>query len=223
MKGHLQIKLLGVIGIIGSVLFVLFTILHPPTFNPWNSTDTFEKVSHHSFWVIDHIFITIGLVFWLVGLSAAKVVIHEHGILKTVGSSMFLLSLGIWIIIMTFEIGIIPMLVHAIEQHQSEVLLTFWFVIFGFGLLAGYFAFIFTWIGVLLYSLALQKEKFPKWFRLSGVWSSLLGVLGIIISLLYMDYVIIILGLTSGPPFIWTIILLRFMMRHKSDHAIHFS
>ncbi|MBM7570759.1 hypothetical protein [Aquibacillus albus] len=218
MLPNLQIRFLGIIGWIGSVIFVLFSLLHPPTFNPWDIADTFEKVSHHGFWVIDHIFITIGITCWLLAMAAGQGLFRHHGIIKKIGSWLFILSLATWVIILAFEIGVIPFLVDAIGHHQNETFMMIWFIVFGFGLFAGYIAFIFTWLGVAAYSFAMSRDQFPNWFRLSGIWSGFVGVIGITLGLTWIEFVVPILALTSGPPFIWTIVFLSFMVKKQKKY-----
>lgn len=213
MKAGLQLRIIGIIGLIGIFIFGLFSLLHPPTFNPWDTINTFEKVSHHHFWVLDHIFILIGITFWLLALAAGQSLLSREGALKKVGAWLFIVSLALWIVILTFEIGVIPQVVNGIKHHQNETLMSLWFVVFCFSLLGGYIAFILTWLGVVAYCLVMDPATFPRWFRLWGIWSGTIGGLGIIVGLIKIDYVVLILGLTSGPPFIWTILFCWFMVK----------
>ncbi|MDC3417382.1 hypothetical protein [Aquibacillus salsiterrae] len=212
MQAHSQLRFFGIIGLFGAGLFILSSLFHPTTFNPWNSLGTYQKVSEHHFWITDHILILVGLTCWLLALIVGNHFLTRHHSFSQIGACIMVIALSIWVIVLILEIGIVPTLTKAIS-HPLEKLMADWFIVFGFSLFAGYIAFIFIWLGVLTYSIAIDSKGLPLWFKYFGITSGITGVIGIIIGLLMIDFVPFILAFTSGPPFIWTILFIWFMVK----------
>jgi len=201
MRGN---RLLGIMIIIGGVCILIGTILHPILVDPFAGEEAFHKFKHSNHWMFDHILMLIGMFLWLGGLAGSS---YYFGNIKgKIGAAMFYISLGMWVLIFTAELTLLPMLGDEMKGSQYAMLKKVWEANFSFGLLAGYFAVAFGWLGVALYGWKGQgmEKSFSPWFQKAGLYSGIWGFAGIVFTCCFFRVAYIVLPITSGPVYLWT-------------------
>ncbi|MBS4174863.1 hypothetical protein [Bacillus sp. FJAT-49736] len=201
-------RLTGTIIFIGGILILIATILHPPLVNPYAGRIAFHEFNHSGIWMWDHILMLIGMFLWLGGLAGSSCFISmEKTSLSKIGSAMFYISLSLWIIVLTAELTILPIIGEEVLKNQQEMLVKVWEANFSFGLLAGYIAVACGWIGIIFYGLGIKPNGKPYsvWFKNSCVYSGIIGTAGIFLTFCFFKAGLILLPLTSGPVFLWTL------------------
>ncbi|MGE8203310.1 hypothetical protein ACQKP0_01920 [Heyndrickxia sp. NPDC080065] len=202
-------KLIGYMILLGAVLIIVSTVLHPLTINPWDGLTAFQEIKQNPLmWEIDHSIMLFAVLLWLIGLFVAETeLLSSFSISRNYGS-LFIISLTIWVLILCMELTALPILT-AGSVFKNSVFIV-WKALFAFGLLSGYIAVILTWIGVSLFCMQLKIigfEKIPVWIIFIGFFGGWIGVIGIIISLCLPTFGVIVLPITSGIPLFWTILL----------------
>ncbi|WP_233269706.1 hypothetical protein [Heyndrickxia camelliae] len=194
-------RLLGFMIIIGGVFILIGTILHPILVDPFAGEEAYHKFKHSDLWMFDHILMLLGMFLWLGGLAGSSSSFGKKA--GKTGAAMFYISLGMWIIILSTELTLLPMLGKEISNSSQVMLKKVWEANFSFGLLAGYFAVAFGWLGVALYGWN-GKGTFSLWFQRAGLYSGIWGFAGIVFTCCFFQSAYIVLPLTSGPVYLWT-------------------
>jgi hypothetical protein len=190
--------------IIGAFLVGIATIFHPIIIDPWPNIGSLHVIRDSGNWTVDHGLMTVALIVWLVGLTWMS-----HQVTEGYSSSLFASSLAIWLLVLAVELAVLPYLTETVAETGNETLNLIGTLLFAFGLMAGYFAVVLVWIGVIGISWEAKRDTtYPRWLSTFGWVSGGIGLLGI----LYIFYdpeglfSIIILGGTSGLPFLWIIL-----------------
>ncbi|MEK5393262.1 MULTISPECIES: hypothetical protein [Heyndrickxia] len=193
-------RMLGISIMIGGILILIGTVLHPILVDPYAGEEALHKFKHSQMWMLDHILMLIGMFLWLGGLAGSSSYFRKNG------AAMFYISLGLWILILTAELTILPLIGNEIIGRHHGVLKKVWEAIFSFGLLAGYFAVACSWAGVALYGWCMKRTEnsFSTWFQNSGFYSGVWGFAGIVFTCCFFKTAYIVLPLTSGPAYLWT-------------------
>ncbi|WP_236011807.1 hypothetical protein [Heyndrickxia sporothermodurans] len=157
---------------------------------------------------------------WLLGLAGSRFYYSAGKLSSKLGSYSFIVSISIWIIILSAELTILPIIGEEVIQNDGSTLFKVWESVFSFLLLAGYFAVACGWLGVFLYGWGMRSvktEHFSSLFNNSALYSGLIGLIGIIITCISFPIGYIVIPLTSGPPFIWTMLLAVKMLRKQVE------
>ncbi|WP_018663904.1 hypothetical protein [Heyndrickxia acidiproducens] len=191
----------GMLILAGGMLMLVSTALHPPLVDPYDLEKAFHEFQHAQFWMGDHILMLVAISCWLIGLAAGNNHIAKQSDASGLGAALMYVSLGMWILILSSELTILPILGNAAGLTQV------WGAVFSFGLLSGYLAFACTWIGIFCYGLAIKRSEtlFPAWFSTAAILSGLLAFTGIIVTCFHFEMGYITIPLTAGPAFIWTL------------------
>lgn len=203
----LETRLFGTSIIIGGILILIATVLHPPLVDPYAVDTAFHEFSHSDMWTWDHILMLVGMFLWLGGLAGSGPFFDkEKSPLSRIGSAMFYVSLSLWILILTAELTILPIIGEEVLRNHNAMMKKVWEANFSFGLLAGYFAVACSWLGIALYGLELKlgENHFSKWFKNSGFFSGIIGFAGLLLTFCFFKAGYILLPLTSGPVYLWT-------------------
>lgn len=207
MKNHKSLRLMGNAILVGGFLILESTILHPLTLDPWNGNHALERINHSlSMWVWDHSLMMIAMLLWYFGLLGGSLFLKHSTPFIKIANGLFILSVTVWMVVLTAELASLPALAIEVAENPSRIMEIVWKSMFAFGLLGGYFAVLFTWISIFLLSLSIKKtnKKFTVLKKI-GVYGGLIGALGIVISIIYSEMAILVLPITSGIPFIWTL------------------
>lgn len=193
--------------IIGAILMLIATLLHPPLVNPYDGKTAFQGFSDADFWMWDHILMLIATSLWLIGLAGSEHFFANRSKAAKLGSCLFFVSLSLWIFILAAELTALPILGEEFIKGRNRVLLELWQAIFSLGLLAGYFAVMCSWLGICLYGWSLKQTHtdLPSLFTKGAFFSGLIGVIGIILTFLSFNMGYILIPLTSAPPYLWSI------------------
>jgi hypothetical protein len=194
----------------GALLIGISTLFHPITINPWLRSGNLQKVSETlSFWDLDHWGIAIGFSLWLTGLLAVQAPESTHlhvSRLIRISRSLFTCALAMWLIVIAYELTAIPHIVQAITAHNfNSTLGTVGESLFNFGLLAGYLSVALIWLGILFLSSSRRSHR--VWFRNWGIAAGWTGILGIVYTLCWPTHALWVLAITSGIPYLWTVVL----------------
>lgn len=209
---------LGTISFIGALLLGVATLFHPITIDPWQEASNLQKIyAVLPIWPWDHAALTVAFSLWLCGLSGADAAIHSDSAFAKVASRLFMASLAIWMVILADELGIIPPVVNMLQNNPNTILSLMGGVLFGFALIAGYFAMALVWAGVALLSWTMHIQE-RNWLSRWGIGGGIVGILGMVYSLLWPATALYILACTSIIPYTWTIIFAWKLMRSKYTH-----
>lgn len=198
-----RFRLIGLTIIIGGILMVAATILHPPLVNPYDGETAFHGFSHARLWMLDHLLMLVATFLWLLGLAVSHTFLSGGSRSSRTGSCLFYVSLCLWIVILTAELTALPLLGNEIIRNNNPTLVKVWEASFSTVLLAGYFAVACGWIGVFFYGLGMNRRFSPR-FEKVALYSGLIGFIGILITFLSFNFGYIIIPITSGPAFLWT-------------------
>jgi len=192
--------------IVGGFLVLIATFLHPPLVDPYNGAKAIHQFSHCNIWMEDHVLMLCGIVCWLLGLAGCKPFISSQHKASTMAAALCYISLCLWIMILTTELTILPVLGAEMKRPYDVYIAAVWKAAFSFGLLAGYFAVACSWLAIILYGCAMKKSghRFSNWFTNGTIFFGLLGFIGIIVTCFSFHLGYVILPLTSGPVFLWT-------------------
>jgi len=189
--------------ILGALLLLIGTLFHPPLTNPWDVSYAFKKMISHHNWILDHWIFFGGLLLWLLGLAhlansySTSDKLHSSG--GRTAANCFVGSLIIWSMIMAMEIAVLPPLSHSAILNGENARLI-WDVLFTWGLFAGYIGMAFVYIGILYLSyLSMGVQK------VLAIISGMIGVIGIIITLLIPDVSLMVQLSTAPFPYLWTV------------------
>lgn len=198
---------LGISSILGALLFAVSTVFHPITIDPWQPSQNLHKVNQHlHIWSWDHAALAIALVLWLLGLSGVDHLPDPSPPLLKISSRLFMTSLGIWLVVLANELGVIPPIVRALQHNSNNALTVMGGAMFTFSLLGGYFAMELVWVGVFLIGLSMRMySRCPRWLAHWAVLGGMAGVLGNMYTVLFPAGALIILAITSIIPYAWTI------------------
>ncbi|MEK5268914.1 hypothetical protein [Weizmannia sp. FSL W8-0401] len=199
--------------LLGAILMLVATILHPPLVDPYDLQKAYHAFKHAQFWIGDHILMLIAISLWLAGLAESKTYMARNNKTADFGAGMIFVALAVWILILASELTILPIL----GNKGTDVKV--WEAVFSFGLLSGYFGFACSWIGIFCYGMTMKQAggTFPKWFSASARWSGLLAFFGIIITCLHFDFGYFVIPVTVGPVFLWTIWLAVLLLSGRMD------
>lgn len=193
-------KITALLIIIGGFLFGLATLFHPPLSNPWDTSYAYRQVAEDHHWILDHCVFLAGLFFWLMGLAnLPRNDVHVSQLAEN-GSRLLISSLGMWLLILSIELAVLPQLIFAIEWHGEIAYRPIWNVFFTFTLFSGYVATGLIYIAILLICASLRHQ----WMRTLGLWASFVGAMGIIGALVFPNFAIWVQLSTAPLPFLWT-------------------
>jgi hypothetical protein len=202
-KGRIEIRLVGTSIIMGAILMLIATILHPPLVNPYDGETAFREYYHSELWMWDHILMLGAVSLWLLGLAGSASFISDR---HSIGSHLFFVSLGLWILILTAELTVLPLIGKEILINSNVTLIEVWEAMFSFALLAGYFAVACSWLGVSIYGWEMKHHGnyLSNWFKNGALYTGIIGFIGIILTCMSFEAGYILIPLTSGPAFLWT-------------------
>lgn len=182
------------ITLLGALLVITATVLHPITIDPWNADLPIQFIAaKRAYWMWDHSLMAVAILLWLGGLAGCFRLFRHSDKMVTVVVALFISSIAIWLITLAFELGGMPISVQRLQIHSDPVHRSLAESLFSSALLSGYFAMIPVWMGVAL-------GARTKWGRFSGC----IGILGIGYCLLVPTLWILLVS--SAFPFIWTLI-----------------
>lgn len=95
---------------LGAVLMLAATILHPPLVDPYDLQKAYHAFKHAQFWIGDHILMLIAISLWLAGLAASKAYMARNNKTSDFGAGMMFVALAAWILILASELTILPIL-----------------------------------------------------------------------------------------------------------------
>ncbi|MFX3616912.1 MAG: hypothetical protein ACE3JK_05265 [Sporolactobacillus sp.] len=197
----------GLLILIGGMLLILAVVMHPPLVDPYNGVKALHGYRHAAMWMWDHIVMLLAMVLWLLGLIGSCLALPNDRS-AAMSRQVFTVPLGLWILILCAELTALPILGRYAVQTNQAVAKIIWAAIFSFVLLAGYLAMACCWLGVILCSYAMKQNAgsgFPLYFSRLGLASGILGVLGIVLTCCFFNAGYILLPLTMGPPYLWTL------------------
>lgn len=206
----------GIGVLLGGVLFVAATLMHPPATNPWTGNEVIAMVAEMEvYWQVDHALMLLAMLLWLGGLSAGAGIAGQDHPAAGLASRLFVAGLTIWVLILAMELTVFPVL-SAEWGHLADPGADAMGVgLFAFGIMAGDLAMMLAWIGVSLLAVAwLARSRaqggspapIKRWFAWAGILTGLWGTVGIPVSLLLPDWSLLLYPLTSGPVFLWTLL-----------------
>lgn len=160
----------------GSIVFGLMSILHPPTFDPFATSDAMSKIIASKHWALIHWGLAIGITLLGLGLLTlhAWLVRHEQAAFSWFAKGTTLISTALWLSIFVFEAAggtvlaqaffhptTTPAMVHLITATWAATLAT------------GYVAAMLLGFAALLWSMdLLRTRRFPTGFVWLGIISS---------------------------------------------------
>lgn len=192
--------------ILGGLLMAVATLLHPIIVNPWEVLKVLPKTVL-AFWMWDHVMMLGGIALWLLSLACVPPVLKKLKALGLTAIYCFVASFTIWLIVLMMELGIFPPLGMDVLTFHREDLKSLWSVLFSIGLLSGYGAMFLAYIGMIFLSYNISEVKGFERFRSWGLICGLIGAIGILFTLLKIHWGVLLLSLTTPPPFLWTLIL----------------
>jgi hypothetical protein len=197
----------GISILLGGVLFVTATLMHPPATDPWTGHHVISMIPDMlTYWQWDHSLMMAAVLLWLGGLSLSETAAGGRPS-ATMAARLFIAAMTIWVLVLAMELTVLPVLAEEWGLVQDPGTAALGVGLFAFGIMAGDFAMMLAWIGVSLLSIALLSESSMKpvmaWV---GIAAGLWGAFGIPAALLLPKLSVIIYPVTSGPVFIWTLI-----------------
>ncbi|GIN84609.1 hypothetical protein J6TS2_09950 [Heyndrickxia sporothermodurans] len=212
MKTKFEFHFLGILIIIGGICMLIATILHPILVNPYDGETAFRGFSHSPFWMWDHILMLVGTVLWLLGLAGSRS-FHSQGMIATrMGSSLFYISLGLWILTLTAELTVLPLLGEEVLLSSNSSLFNVWVSTFSYLLLSGYFAVACGWLGIFFYGWGI-RSSFSAIFQKGALYSGGIGFIGVLLTCLSFKIGYVVIPITSAFPYIWSMWLGWKMLR----------
>lgn len=203
----------GLAALAGGILFAIVTLFHPVLTNPWAGGHGLNEVARSNTWMWDHSLMVVAMTLWLVGLAGGEAWFRKEGAAPRNAARLFIAALAMWLLILAVELGVIPPIVRALAKGNDTALRVVGEVMFTFGLLGGYFAMVLVWLGVALLGWSMTQEAGFTWFPTWGFISGATGIAGIALSLWKPAFALIVLVLTSIPPYLWTLFLAWKMLR----------
>jgi hypothetical protein len=202
--------------ILGGLLMAVATLLHPIIVNPWSVLKVLPKTVQ-TFWMWDHFLMLLGISLWLLSLACVPPVLRKQKPLGMTAIYCFVASFTIWVIVLTMELGVFPPLgIDVLTFHRSD-LKTLWSVLFSIGLLSGYGAMFLAYAGMIFLSFNIKGVKGLTRFRSWGILCGVIGALGILLTLFKIHWGVLLLSLTTPPPFFWTLILGWSLTKEKAQ------
>lgn len=203
----------GISILLGGALFVTATLMHPPATDPWTGHHVISMIPDMLiYWQWDHSLMLAAILLWLGGLSLGETAAGKQPS-AMMAARLFIAAMTIWVIVLAMELTVLPVLAEEWGSVQDPGTAALGVGLFAFGIMAGDFAMMLAWIGISLLSIALLSEETVKpvmaWI---GIATGLWGALGIPAALLLPKLSVIIYPITSGPVFIWTLILGVYMV-----------
>lgn len=179
--------------LLGAVLMIAASLMHPITIDPRNAELPIRFISNNKMhWMFDHALMAAAVVLWLGGLAVCYRSHNRHLTLSPIVSALFIASLAIWLMTLAFELGSMPVSVAGLQAHPDEAQQTLSESLFAGALISGYFAMIPAWLGVVFGA-----------GSGAGRINGMIGIAGIIYTLI--DPILWILLLTTAFPFVWTV------------------
>lgn len=207
-----QTKVAGIVTFIGALLFGIATGFHPIVVNPWPDKGSLHYVADSSNWMWDHFLMVAAVCGWLIGLATLSYPKQKLPVAYLFGA-----ALAMWLLILANELTFLPYLVDQLAESAHFALRFIGELTFAFGLMGGYFAMMCIWLGVVFIGHQLRQETCSQWVGASGMISGVIGIFGIIYVFIYHDGFssILILGLTSGLPYLWTMLYSAMMIKNS--------
>ncbi|OIB02275.1 hypothetical protein AK95_05015 [Paenibacillus sp. LC231] len=211
----------GISILLGGALFVTATLMHPPATDPWTGHHVISMIPDMlTYWQWDHSLMLAAILLWLGGLSLGEIMAGRRPA-AMMAARLFNAAITIWVLVLAMELTVLPVLAKEWGSVQDPGTAALGVGLFAFGIMAGDFAMMLTWIGISLLSIALLSEETVKpviaWI---GIAAGLWGAIGIPAALLLPKLSVIIYPITSGPVFIWTLIFGVYMvMGRKAKKA----
>lgn len=217
-KNTLQ-RLAGVSILFGGLLILAATLMHPPATNPWAGNEALAMVDKmRTYWQWDHALMLTAVLLWLGGWSAAAGMYQEKAA-AGLASGLFVSGLTIWMLILAMEMTVTPVLSGQWARVAGSGADAIGVGLFAFGIMAGDLAMLLAWLGICLLGgvwLGL-KDRAPMGQLMSwiGIAAGIWGAIGIPAALLLPDWSLVLLPLTAGPVFVWTLVA-GWMMARKN-------
>ncbi|WP_127592628.1 hypothetical protein [Paenibacillus lautus] len=208
----------GISILLGGALFVIATLMHPPATDPWTGHHVISMIPDMlTYWQWDHSLMLTAILLWLGGLSLGETVAGRRPA-AMMAARLFIAAMTIWVLVLAMELTVLPVLAEEWDSVQDPGTSALGVGLFAFGIMAGDFAMMLAWIGISLLGMSLLSEGSMKpvmaWVGIgAGVW----GALGIPVALLLPKLSVIIYPVTSGPVFIWTLILGVYMATRQKE------
>jgi hypothetical protein len=206
-------KLTGYLILLGFILVGISTVLHPITINPWAGSTELHRAAKAELWMLDHTIMMIAMLIWLLALICAVLKLCKNKTISIITSLFFMIALTIWLIIIGMELTIFPAIFKNLTEHTHH---TVGSLFFGYGLFSGYIAMSLIWFGIGLFSIGIKGTVvYSKRFYRFGLLSSVIGVIGTIVTILIPN--LILLLVSTIIPSIWiTILSFRLIRLQKS-------
>ncbi len=200
--------------IIGGILTGVATLFHPIIIDPWSHVIRILPKTVQLFWMWDHVLMLTGLSFWLMGLAAIKPVLKLDSS-SGVSAVVFLgSSYTIWFMVLMMELQTFPTLGQQVLAGSNRFLASLWSVLFSYGLFSGYGAMILAYLGIFFLSVGLPiGSRLRKW----GGLCAIIGAIGILLTLILMKWGVVILAVTTMPPFVWTLLIGRTLITRSIE------
>lgn len=178
--------------LLGALLVLIATVLHPITIDPWNADLPIHFITEHKHhWMWDHALMATGITLWFGGLACCFALFKKDLRLTSLVVALFISSIAIWLVTIAFELGGMPITVERLHSEPGHRLLAE--SMFASVLISGYLALIPAWLGIMVGAQS-------KW----GILSGSIGILGIVFCI--AQPILWILLLTNALPFLWTVI-----------------
>jgi hypothetical protein len=204
-------KFTGYLLLLGLGLSGISTLLHPVTINPWGGSAELHKAAVVNNWMFDHTLMVVGVFLWLLGMVLAAVLICKTKMVSILASLLFMVALTLWLIVLGMELTIIPAIFKQLYVNPYH---TIGSLFFGYGLLSGYIAMVIIWIGTGCISLCIKNSTdFSIRFYMIGMVSSVTGVIGTIITILFPN--VFLLVVSTIFPTLWIILLAVKLIRNS--------
>ncbi|MBE3557435.1 MAG: hypothetical protein IMW91_10320 [Firmicutes bacterium] len=186
----------------GAGLLVVAVALHPLFADPWGSTAVLALIAGDRLWGADHLLMAAAMFFWIGSL--ANIGIREDTATTRIAVSAFVAGLTLWLLILALETTWIqPAARWAVGQ--SAELQTLTSRMGGFTLLAGDFAMVLIWLGLvaLAQGLGATKRISLRMARFGRV-EAWIGVGGLMGALIFRQQAVLWLAISAFVPFLWT-------------------
>ncbi len=220
MSSSSKYRATGAAILVGCLLFAISSAFHPPAANPWTGREVIRMIAQSpAHWQWDHIGMLAAVVLLFTGLSCVESFAKERASAR-LAARFFTAGLSIWLVILSMELTVMPVVSTYWGGEPEAGAAVISEGLFALGIVAGDFAMGLAWSGIALLGVAMPgragvTRRFARLGVITGIW----GTAGIAASLLLPDYSLPILLATSGPAFVWTVLLGWRLYKHTPLHA----
>ena len=199
-------RIWGLLVIVGGTVITAELLSHPPILDPWHVAGGLNRIAAFHTWKPLHMVLALGLAMWLMGLAGCTCLFSRSLHILRVAVSLFVGSLAKWLLILSAQIGVLPILVKRMQVHEDYTLTLLGEITFTSTLIASYAAMTLVWLATILVGSYLHETDqsifFPRW----AFWAGWLGIAGITAILVLPVNVDIVAPLTSAPSFLWSMV-----------------